>query len=55
MPGFTMTEDALHYPGDPPFVLLAETRLRDEVIRVFNYAWVAVIQKDGSFEVCHMD
>src|SRR5215203_2126458 len=55
MQGFTMTENALHYPGDPPFELLAETRLRDEVIRVFNYAWVAVIQPDGSFIVARMD
>jgi hypothetical protein len=56
MPGFTMLPDgALGYPGDPPTLALAETRLRDETIRFYEYSWVAVIQPDGSFEVCRMD
>jgi hypothetical protein len=56
MPGFTMLPNGdLKYPGDPPFALLAETKLRDEIIRVYNYAWVVILQPDGSFEVCHMD
>lgn len=56
MPGFTMLPNGdLHYPGDPPFALLAETKLRDEIIRVYHYSWVAIIQPDGSFIVSHMD
>jgi len=54
--GMTMLPNGnLSYPGDPPYELLAETRLRDEVIRFYNYAWVAIIQPDGSFEVSRMD
>ena len=54
-PGFTMRSDSLLYPGDPPLLLLAETKLRDETIRFYNASWVAIIQPDGSFEVCRMD
>ena len=45
----------LKYPGDPPLSPLAEVRLRDEVIRVYDYAWVCVVQPDGSFEVARID
>jgi hypothetical protein len=45
----------LAYPGDPPTRLLAETKLRNETIRMYEHAWVAIIQPDGSFEVAHMD
>jgi len=56
IPGFSMLPNGdLSYPGDPPFELLAETKLRDETIRVFHYSWVAIIQPDGSFEVSRMD
>lgn len=55
-PGFKMMANGnLLYPGDPPVELLAETRLRDEVIRFYNYEWVVVMQPDGSFEACRMD
>jgi len=54
--GFKMTARGnLLYPGDPPCLLLAETKLRDEVIRFYEHSWVAVIQPDGSFEACRMD
>lgn len=56
LPGFSMAPNGdLLYPGDPPFALLAETQLRDETIRVYNYAWVSIIQPDGSFIVARMD
>lgn len=55
-PGFTMQPDGtLSYPSDPPTRLLAETKLRDEIIRFYEYAWVAIIQPDGSFEISRMD
>lgn len=55
-PGFTMLPDGnLSYPGDPPTIALAETQLRDEVIRFYQHSWVAVIQPNGSFEVARMD
>lgn len=54
--GFTMLKNGnLKYPGDEPTRLLAETRLRDETIRFYQHAWVAVIQTDGSYEICRMD
>ena len=45
----------LLYPGDPPTVPVAWTMLRDERIVVYVHEWVAIIQPDGSFEVCRMD
>ncbi len=55
-PGFKMLPNGnLFYPGDPPTELLAEAQFRNETIRFYNYAWVAVIQSDGSYEICRMD
>jgi hypothetical protein len=55
-PGFTMLPNGnLSYPDDPPLHLLAETKLRDETIRFYEHAWVAIIQPDGSYEVSRMD
>ena len=55
-PGFVMLLNGnLKYPGDEPTELLFETRLREEVIRFYEHAWVAVIQPDGSFEISRMD
>jgi hypothetical protein len=54
--GFKMDTDGnLLYPGDPSVPAIAETYLRDEVVRMYQYAWVAIIQKDGSFEVARID
>ena len=55
IPGFTITEAGLKYPDDPPQPLLAETRLRNEVVRLYKCSWVAIIQPDGSYEVSRMD
>lgn len=41
--------------ADPPTILLAEGKLRDETIRFYTSAWVAIVQPDGSFEVSRMD
>ncbi len=54
--GFTMLHSGnLSYPGDPEIMLLAETRLRNEIIRFYYCAWLAIIQPDGSFEVARLD
>jgi hypothetical protein len=54
--GFTMRPDGdLLYPGDPPTKLLAWTKLHDETIRVYEHAWVAIVQPDGSYEIARMD
>jgi hypothetical protein len=55
-PGHVLKKDlSLVYPGDPPAHALAMTRLRDETIVLFEHEWVAIIQKDHSYEVCRMD
>lgn len=45
----------LSYPDDPPLKPIAVATLRDETIIVYDYAFVLILQKDGSFEVCRMD
>ena len=54
--GFTLLEgNKLQYPGDPVLEPLGEIQLRDERIVMYQYAIVAVIQPDGSFEAARMD
>ena len=50
-----LSRGRIQYPGDPPMNPLFEGLLRDETIRVYESGWVAVVQKDGSFEVTRMD
>ena len=45
----------IKYPGDPAHKPLAMMQLREEVIMVYPRAWVMILQKDGSFEICRMD
>lgn len=46
---------ALQYPGDPLMPEVARAQLRDELVVLFAYAWVAVIQRNESFIVARMD
>ena len=46
---------ALKYSGDPAYYPLAYATLRDESIFIYPYAWVAIVQLDGTFEVARMD
>jgi len=54
-PGFTYHQGKLLYPGDPPQLPWAYTKLRDEAILVYPGDWVLILQHDESFEVCRMD
>lgn len=55
-PGFRLLDDnSLKYPGDPPTMPLAQTKLRDELIVFYDFSWLAIIQPDRSFEVCRVD
>jgi hypothetical protein len=47
--------DTLTYPGDPPLLLMAETRIRDERVLLYRHAIVAIVQPDGSFEIARLD
>lgn len=55
--GFQMAGDfkSIRYPGDPPMPLIAQAKLRNETILLFDCAWVAIVQEDGSYEICRMD
>lgn len=57
MPGWQLQSDgeSLRYPGDPVLHPLAEAKLRDETIRFYDCAFVAIFQPDGSFEVDRLD
>jgi len=57
MAGFNLGEGMrLLYPDDPPLDPIATVRLRDELITVYPYGWVAICQcNDGSFEVSRCD
>lgn len=45
----------LDYPGDPPMKSLAWAKLRNELIVLFQFSWVAIIQDDGEYEISRMD
>lgn len=45
----------LKYPGDPALTAISKLQFRDETIYLFDYAWVLILQKDGSWEVSRMD
>jgi hypothetical protein len=43
------------YPGDPPLTPFAAGKVRDEMILFYPYAFVLILQKDNTFEICRMD
>jgi hypothetical protein len=58
--GFQMIENGLLYPGDPIMPLLAQTVLhpdtdKAEVIRLYLSSWLAIVQLDGTYEICRVD
>lgn len=55
--GFTRKKGTgdLCFPGDPPLSMIAFMRLRDERVEFYPHAFVAIVQKNGSFEVARMD
>jgi hypothetical protein len=48
-------DNSLQYPEDPPLQPLAQAQLRDELVVLYQHSWVAIIQKDRSFEVARID
>jgi hypothetical protein len=51
-----LANGCLKYAGDdPPIKPLAMTRLRHELIVLYEHDWVLIQQPDKSFEVCRMD
>lgn len=50
-----MKDHSIKYPGDPAFGAYACIKMRDEEIYVYPHGWVAIVQKDGSYEIARMD
>lgn len=46
---------SLCYPDDPPMKEMARIVIRDETLSIFEFSWVAIIQKDMSFCVAMID
>ena len=58
MDGWTLNGDlTLTYEEgeDPPLSPYAFAKFNDELILIYPYAWVTIVQLDGSFEVSRMD
>jgi len=56
--GFRIIDRAfpsIQYPGDSALPPVARAQLRDEEIFIFPYAWVMILQPDGSYEISRMD
>jgi hypothetical protein len=55
--GFEMDPEtfAIKYPGDPAHVPLAGLMFRNELILFYESAWVAIIQRDKTYEIARMD
>ena len=54
--GFTLKSDnSISYPGDPNYIPIAQIKFRDELICIYDHAWVAIIQPDRAYEICRMD
>lgn len=57
--GFTLQDTfegySISYPGDPAHEETARARLHEELIVVFPYSWVAIIQPSGDFEIARLD
>jgi len=45
----------LEYPGDPLLHEISRAKLRDEIIILFPYSWVAIVQPDGKYIVTRCD
>ena len=54
--GFTLNDGMeLHYPDDPPQKPLAMIKFRNELIFIYESAWVLILQQDGTYEISRMD
>jgi hypothetical protein len=57
IPGLRMGKNrVMHFPGDPSFKPSAAADINGELVIFYKQAsLLAVIQKDGKFEVCRVD
>jgi hypothetical protein len=45
----------LTYPGDPPMRAIAQAQIRDDIILVFEHAWVMIWNANGDWELARID
>lgn len=45
----------ISYPGDPAFPVISWATLRDELILLFAYSWVVIVQPDDTYLVTRCD
>lgn len=57
MEGWTFTPEtaSITYPGDPALKPVAAASIGDETLFVYPHAWVAIVDKDGNFQIARMD
>jgi hypothetical protein len=57
IPHWTLSSESnnIQYPGDEPLVPRAQLQVRDELVLVYDYAFVAIVQQNGDFAVQRMD
>jgi hypothetical protein len=58
-PGFVVDVDDLFkatYPGDPPVLPLAVVSFRDELLVMYPYSYLGIVQvPSGSYEIARVD
>lgn len=42
-------------PGDPAYKAVASAKMREELIVLFPYAWVAIVQPDRKMQIMRVD
>jgi hypothetical protein len=50
-----VAEWRLQYPGDPAYAPVAFAYMRDEVLVLFPYGWLLIMQPDGKWKVSRVD
>lgn len=48
------TDGTLIFPGDPDLPPLFMAQIRDEIVYLYRYSWVAIVQSDGSYVVSRL-
>jgi hypothetical protein len=54
--GFKLLKNGdIQYPGDEPLAPICAAGFRRELLLFYPFAWVMIMQKNGTFEICRMD
>jgi hypothetical protein len=52
---FDGEREVLTYPGDPPLKARGALLFRHETLLLFDFDWVVIVQRDGSWEASRLD